>query len=53
MAFTYDWIASERERKSSPWNPGIMPIGEETMSARPIRNLRHEGLEWPIRRREF
>jgi hypothetical protein len=49
LAFTYDWIASERERKSSPWDTFIGPIGEETMSGRLIRSMRHEGLEWPIR----
>ena len=49
LAFTYDWIASERERKSSPWDSFIIPIGGETMAGRLIRAARHEGLEWPPR----
>jgi hypothetical protein len=47
LAFTYDWIASERERRST--GGIIATAGGETIAASLIRNLRHEGLEWPLR----
>jgi hypothetical protein len=51
LAFTYDWIASEDERRSSPWDTFIQPLDDEsmTMSGRLIRAMRNEGLEWPPR----
>ena len=47
LAFTYDWIASEQERRYSG-GIGIIAFGE-TIMAPYLRAMRHEGAEWPIR----
>jgi len=45
LAFTYDWIASEQERKS--WGIGICSAGGRTIMADLIDAMRHEGPGWP------
>lgn len=50
LAFTYDWIASEKERRpSSVWvhsepRPEDRPITYDL-----LQSMRHDGLEWPPR----
>ena len=46
LAFTYDWIASERERRSG--GSVCFAFGESIMAGS-IRAMRNEGFEWPIR----
>jgi hypothetical protein len=47
LAFTYDWIASERERR---YSGGFgCTIGGETIAASLIRAARAEGMDWPPR----
>jgi hypothetical protein len=53
LAFTYDWLASEQERRSGTWFIGSMDDDEDD-SMRPImypliRAMRNEGFEWPLR----
>ena len=56
FAFTYDWIASERERRAG--SGGFVSVGDEDCW-RPImwpvlQHRRNEGFEWPIRwKKEF
>lgn len=53
LAFCYDWIASERERRGGG---GLcFSVGETIMGASLARHARNEGMEWPLqfRRREF
>jgi hypothetical protein len=47
LAFTYDWIASERERRRGRFSP--IAGGEGTIMGAALRNLRNEGVEWPPR----
>ena len=53
LAFTYDWLASEQERRSSG-DCFINVFDEDDDSMRPImwpyiRAMRNEGVEWPPR----
>jgi hypothetical protein len=47
LAFTYDWIASERERRSS--GGFIASVGGETIAASLMRMAHAEGVDWPPR----
>jgi hypothetical protein len=47
LAFTYDWIASEEERRHS--GGGLCSTGGETIMGELIRSMRGEGIEWPPR----
>src|SRR5213594_2446222 len=52
LAFTYDWLASEQERRSC--GDCFIGLDDEDDSMRPImygliRAHRNEGFEWPIR----
>jgi hypothetical protein len=47
LAFTYDWIGSERERRRGRFSP--IAGGEGTIMGAALRNLRNEGVEWPPR----
>ena len=53
LAFTYDWIASEDERRCC-YDTFISDDDDEDDSMRPItwpmiRAMRNEGMEWPPR----
>ncbi len=50
LAFTYDWIASERERRqSSVWIHSEPRPEDRPVMWQLLQDLRYEGLEWPPR----
>ena len=56
LAFTYDWIASEHERRqSSVWVHSELRPEDRPIMWQLLQDMRHEGLEWPPRwgKKEF
>ena len=47
LAFTYDWIASEQERRHS--GGGFIESFGEPITAGLVRSMRNEGFDWPPR----